>query len=263
MARPRGGFTSTDAWIAVGIAATTALLAGAVLLSAERVKRDEAELIVNAIAAANRKRRAAGKDAVVGRVDDSSVLVASGEIEPQEWANLPYVFTGAESAKDACILAVAARRPDGPGGPVQPPYSQWGVCATAKGDVAAFAGSCALDCKEPAPESQPAPPPPPQPAPPPPVVKPAPAPVVHKTVTVAPPELPKEDVKPAARTGCSITGCFGTDCCEEESDSCVSCPGNACCVKRKGCGGSCREEDDCLQGCACSKIPGSPTGTCR
>ena len=125
MARPRGGFTSTDAWIAVGIAATTALLAGAVLLSAERVKRDEAELIVNAIAAANRKRRAAGKDAVVGRVDDSSVLVASGEIEPQEWANLPYVFTGAESAKDACILAVAARRPDGPGGPVQPPYSQW------------------------------------------------------------------------------------------------------------------------------------------
>ena len=265
MARKRQPFTSTDAWLAAGIAATTLLLVAAVLFSAERVKRDEAELIVKAIAAANHKRRAAGKDAVTGRIDDSSVLVAEGDIVAQEWASLPYRFAGAEDAKDPCILAVATRRLDGPQGPVKPPYDQWGVCATAKGDVAAFVGSCALDCKEPPPEPPPAaaaPKPEPEPAPP--VVKPAaPPPVAHHTDVMAPkvPELPPE--APKVKSGCSVTGCFGTSCCDQDTDQCVSCPGNPCCAKGLGCGGSCQQDDDCLQGCGCKKIAGSPWGTCR
>lgn len=268
MARGRQPFTSTDAWIAAGIAVVSCSLAGAVVLSAERVKRDQAELIVKAIAAANHKRQAAGKTAVTGKVDDASSLVADGDIDAQEWDALPYRFSGAEKTKDACILAMASRRTDGPFAAAKDPYRQWGVCATAKGEVAAFVGSCALDCLEhPEPVAEEAPPPPPKPAPaPPPVVaaKPAaPAPVAHSNKIVIPqveaPALPAEAPKP--KTGCSVTGCFGTSCCDEESDSCVSCPGNACC-KGLGCGGSCQQEDDCLQGCTCRKLQGSNWGTC-
>lgn len=250
-------FSSTDARIASGIAGVTLVLVASILLSAERVKRDSAESIVASIAAANRKRIAAGKPAVTGRVDDSSVLVMEGEIEPQEWDALPYVFTGAENARDACILAQATRRMDGPGGAPKRPYSRWGVCATAKGEVEPFEGACGLDCKEPAP------PPPPvaepvvrQPTPPP-----RPLPTRAKTIVVDSPDLGPE--QPTQRTGCSVTGCFGTTCCDALIDRCANCPGASCCEKGLGCGGTCQEDEDCTIGCHCVKLAGSPWGNCR
>ncbi len=110
MAAPKAPFTTRDAVTAASIAGVTLTLVASILLSAERVKRDSAETVVEMIAAANKKRLAAGKPAVTGRVDDASVLVAEGEIETQEWDALPYVFTGAERSRDACVLAAAVRR---------------------------------------------------------------------------------------------------------------------------------------------------------
>lgn len=256
MAVHKAPFSTRDAVTAVSIAGVTLVLVASILLSAERVKRDSAETVVEAIAAANKKRLAAGKPAVTGRVDDSSPLVAEGELESQEWGNLPYVFAGAERSRDACILATALRREDGPAGSDSKPHGRWGVCATARGEVAAFEGSCPLDCREAAPPPPVAAPPVAKPAPPPP-----PAPARPRAIVVDPPDLAPE--KPAKKQGCSATGCFGTSCCDSVTDRCSSCPGAACCAQMTGCNGTCRTEEDCTIGCACVKLPGSPWGNCR
>lgn len=250
-------FTRTDATIAGGIIGTTLLLVAGILTSAEHVKRDGAEFLVEAIAAANQKRLAAGKPAVTGPVDDSSPLVVDGDLESQEWDRLPYVFSGAEEGRAPCILATAARRTDGPLAPAKPPYDGWGVCATAKGEVQLFAKACTIDCREPAPTTTTttAPPttaPPAQPA----------APRVAKPITINVPQLAPEKDEPK-EAGCSATGCFGTTCCDQTTDRCVSCPGNSCCEKGLGCSGTCQQDDDCAQGCHCVKLAGSPWGNCR
>ena len=252
MAAPKAPFTTRDAVTAASIAGVTLTLVASILLSAERVKRDSAETVVEMIAAANKKRLAAGKPAVTGRVDDASVLVAEGEIETQEWDALPYVFTGAERSRDACVLAAAVRRTDG----AQKPYDKWGVCATAKGEVAGFEGACPLDCREEAP------PPPPVAAPP--VARPQPPPQVmtpRKAIIVEMPVLEPE--KAAKKQGCSVTGCFGTSCCDGVTDRCAACPGASCCAQMSGCNGTCQTEEDCTIGCGCVKLPGSPWGNCR
>lgn len=251
-------FTSADAMVAAGIAVVTSALVVTILLSAEHVKRASAEAIVEAVAAANQKRLSAGKPLVTGAIDDGNPLVVDGEIEAQEWENLPYAFAGAEQGRDACILAVATRRTGGRWGTEKAPYSRWGVCATAKGEVAPFEGACTLDCKEPEPPPAPPPPPPPTPAP-------APTPVASPSrhLRVETPNL-GPDREPPKKKGCSVTGCFGTTCCDDATDSCMSCPGASCCTSEKlGCSGICRSDDDCTIGCGCVKLPGSPTGNCR
>ncbi|MBI5201418.1 MAG: hypothetical protein HY925_07520 [Elusimicrobia bacterium] len=256
MAAPKAPFTPKDAFTAAAIAGVTLVLVASILMSAERVKRDSAESIVDAIASANKKRILLGKPAVTGRVDDSSVLVAEGEIDGQEWDKLPYLFTGAEKPREACILAAATRRSDGPAGSSQKPYDRWGVCSSAKGETAAFEGGCPLDCREEAPPPPPvASPPVVRPQPPPPVVTP------RRAIVVEMPELAPD--KPAKKQGCSATGCFGTSCCDTVTDRCAACPGAACCAQMSGCNGTCQSEEDCTIGCSCVKLPGSPWGNCR
>lgn len=256
MAVRKTPFTSADAMVAASIATVTVLLVAWILLSAEHVKRASAESIVEAVAAANKKRLEAGKPAITGPIDGGSPLVVDGDIEQQEWENLPYTFAGAEESRDACILALATRRTDGRWGTTKPPYNRWGVCATAKGDLEPFEGACALNCREPEPPPPAAaPPPPPPPAAPTPVARPV------RPLRVDAPSLGLD--KPVAKKGCSVTGCFGTTCCDEETDACLSCPGHACCPQMTGCNGICQNEDDCTIGCGCVKLPGSPTGNCR
>lgn len=252
-------FTRTDATVAAGILGTTLLLIGGILSSAEHVKRDGAEHLVELIAAANKKRLAAGKPAVTGKVSDSSPLVAEGDLESQEWENLPYVFYGAESREEPCILATATRKLEGPQAAAKPPYNAWGVCTTAKGETQLFAKACTIDCKEPAP-------PPPPPTAPAAAAAPAPAaaptPRVKNPITISVPNLGEAKEEPR-EAGCSATGCFGTTCCDATTDRCVSCPGGSCCEKGLGCSGICREDEDCAVGCHCVKIAGSPSGNCR
>ncbi|MBI4422973.1 MAG: hypothetical protein HY554_04570 [Elusimicrobia bacterium] len=263
-------FSRSDALVAAAIGAGTVLLLGWVLLSAELDRRASARAIVEAVAAANRKRTQLGRPPVTGPILGSQASFAPGELDGSGLEGHAYAFEGADSSARPCILASAARRTDGPQGTSRWPFRSWGLCASALGEVQRFSGACALSCAPPqaAPSPLPVASPAPSsvversaPAPPPDAVRPRPRPTAEDLVPSVP-DIP-DLADPRSPGGCRTQGCMGSSCCDPKTEACMPCPGSPCCAKGLGCGGTCQRDDDCLQGCVCSKLPGSPWGSCR